>query len=322
MQKTKGFIETLILVVVFIILWKSGILDTSFELLLLIATFTCLIGFLSEHFYFKKKRMVKAKEYEEKELKDNENLKNNGIDRKELIEEEKKEILKRPVFLDWTADLFPLIFVIFIIRSFFFEPFTIPSGSMMPTLIAGDNIIVNKFSYGFRLPVIDTKLTSGNDVKRGDIIVFHYPLDPKINYIKRAIGLPGDVIEYKNKDLFLNGKKVDRVSMENYTYPKEHIINAQYKENLDGVEHRILIDNNISGTISKVMSESAAKNCEYDVEYVKCVVPQGEYFMMGDNRDGSLDSRYWGFVPDKNLVGKAIFIWSNFGNMSRVGNIS
>lgn len=321
MQKSNGIIETILLVGGFIFLWKSGLLDTSFELLLLVSTILCLIGFIAEHVYFRKKRVLKAKEYEEKELKENELLKNKGIDRKELIEEEKKNILKVPKFLDWTTDLFPLIFVIFIIRSFFFEPFTIPSGSMMPTLIAGDNIIVNKSEYGFRLPVIGTKLTNGSDVKRGDIIVFHYPLEPKINYIKRAIGLPGDIIEYKEKELFLNGEKINRVTMENYKYPKESILNLQFKENLAGVEHRILIDPNLSGTISKVMSESAAKNCEYGVEYIKCVVPQGEYFMMGDNRDGSLDSRYWGFVPDKNLVGKAMYIWSNFSDMSRLGSI-
>ena len=323
MQKSSGIVETVVLVIGFVFLWKSGLLDTSFELILLILTTLCLIGFIAEHTYFKKKRVLAAENYETKELKENEALKaSNGIDRKKQIEEEKKNILKRPKFLDWTADLFPLIFVIFVARSFLFEPFTIPSGSMMPTLIAGDNIIVNKFAYGFRLPVVDTKINEGGGVKRGDIVVFHYPLDHKVNYIKRAIGLPGDVIEYKNKELFVNGEQISKVAMENYNYPHEPIVNLQYKENLTGVEHRILIDPNLSGTITKVMSESASKNCQYDVEYIKCVVPSGEYFMLGDNRDGSLDSRYWGFVPEENLVGKAVYIWSNFGNMSRAGSIS
>ena len=321
MEKSNGFKETVFLVVVFIILWKSGFLDTSFEIILSLGTFLCFIGFVAEHTYFKKKRIEKAKIYKEEETKANESLKTNGVNREQIIEEKTKDILKRPKYLDWTSDLFPLVFVIFIIRSFIVEPFTIPSGSMMPTLIKGDNILVSKYSYGVKLPVVWNTLIGGSDVKRGDIVVFHYPLEPRVNYIKRAIGLPGDTIEYKNKELFINGTKIVEEKMEDYTYPKEPKVTLQFNENLLGVNHRILIEPNASGTITKVLSKSASDNCEYAEEYVKCVVPKNEYFMMGDNRDGSLDSRYWGFVPEKNLVGKAFYIWSNWGDMSRFGSI-
>lgn len=321
MKKSNGIIETVILVAIFLVLWKTGVLDASFEILLMSATIICGIFFVAEYLYFKKNRLKKAQEYFDKENKENEILKENGIDRTKIIEETFKEMKEQPSWLDWTAGLFPIIFIIFIARSFLYEPFTIPSGSMMPTLIKGDNILVNKYHYGLRLPVFDNKLTEGNKVERGDIIVFHYPLEHNVNYIKRAVGLPGDVIEYKNKELFINGEQIKREQMDNYQYPVEPVINLQFKENLGGVEHRILIDPNVSGTVKEVLTPKVLDYCEYAEEHIKCVVPENHYFMLGDNRDGSSDSRYWGMVPDKNLVGKAVYLWSNFGDMSRVGSI-
>lgn len=321
MKRSSGIYESIILIGLFYILWKFGLLDANFEKILMLATFICGIGFIAEKAYFKKKRQQIAKEYEVKETQENNELKTNGVNREEIIKEKTKEILEQPKYLEWTAGLFPVLIIIFIVRSFIVEPFNIPSGSMMPTLIEGDNILVKKYEYGLRVPVFNTQITEGNKVKRGDIIVFHYPMEPNIKYIKRAIGLPGDTIEYKNKELFVNGEKINRTQMENYKYPRINKTTLQFKEKLGDVEHQILIEPEASGTVTRLLKDDFLKNCKYDEDYIKCVIPEKSYYMMGDNRDASLDSRYWGFVPEENLVGKAVAIWSNFSDMSRVGSI-
>jgi signal peptidase I len=217
-----------------------------------------------------------------------------------------------PVLVEYARSFFPIVLIVLLIRSFIAEPFRIPSGSMMPTLLVGDFILVNKFTYGIRLPVINKKVLELNEPKRGDIVVFRYPKDPSVDYIKRVIGLPGDRIVYHNKQLTINDRPVKQVSLGRYQGlgQGEDMTGAEeLLEDLTGVEHSILI-----------------RNGAPTVEFVY-VVPEGHYFAMGDNRDNSNDSRYWGPVPEANLVGKAFFIWMSWDwqnkgvDFARIGTV-
>jgi signal peptidase I len=202
-----------------------------------------------------------------------------------------------PVLVEYARSFFPIVLIVLLLRSFIAEPFRIPSGSMMPTLLVGDFILVNKFTYGIRLPVINKKIIELNEPKRGDIVVFRYPKDPSVDYIKRIVGVPGDKIVYHNKQLTINGVPAKQVSIGRYqgVGQGEDMTGAEeLSEDLTGVEHDILIRNGVP-----------------TVEFAY-VVPEGNYFAMGDNRDNSNDSRYWGPVPEANLVGKAFFIWMSW----------
>ena len=212
---------------------------------------------------------------------------------------------KDPILVEYSKSFFPVILLVFFIRSFIAEPFKIPSGSMMPTLLAGDFILVSKFSYGIRVPILNYTMIEVDKPKRGDVFVFHYPPKPSIDYIKRVVGLPGDVIEYKSKTLYINDKKIEQTFVDKYPYVMNeihHIEAKEFKEALDNVNHSILI-HDLPG------------------ENFKFEVPQGHYLAFGDNRDNSADSRVWGFVPEHNLVGRAFFIWFNFGEIKRIGTI-
>jgi signal peptidase I len=214
-----------------------------------------------------------------------------------------------------------VILAVFLLRSFLVEPFKIPSGSMMPTLLTGDLILVNKFTYGLRLPVINTKITEGTPPARGDVMVFRYPPKPSMDYIKRVIGLPGDEVAYLNKKLTINGQPVSKQPVPEYFDEEAMRYLKQYSEDLGGKQHMLLNDEGRRAGLSEaeIMAFPYQENCRYSVEGVVCKVPSGHYFMMGDNRDNSLDSRYWGFVPDKNIVGRAFFVWMNFGDLKRIG---
>ncbi len=212
---------------------------------------------------------------------------------------------KDPILVEYSKSFFPVILLVFFIRSFVAEPFKIPSGSMMPTLLAGDFILVSKFSYGIRVPILNYTMIEVDKPKRGDVFVFHYPPKPSIDYIKRVVGLPGDLIEYKSKTLYINDKKIEQTFVDKYPYVMNeihHIEAKEFKEALGNVNHSILI-HDLPG------------------ENFKFEVPQGHYLAFGDNRDNSADSRVWGFVPEHNLVGRAFFIWFNFGELKRIGTI-
>tara|TARA_B100000902_G_scaffold375057_1_gene404640 strand:+ start:792 stop:1535 length:744 start_codon:yes stop_codon:yes gene_type:complete len=210
---------------------------------------------------------------------------------------------KPPLIIEYGKSFFPILLAVFIIRSFIVEPFKIPSGSMMPTLISGDFIVVNKFSYGIRFPVWNKVLINLGKPNRGDVFVFHYPEDPSIDYIKRVIGLPGDEIRYENKELFINGEIINKIFLGKYSYTfneNEMLEASEFIETLDNSNYSILVHD--------IPSENYKFN-----------VPEGHYFAMGDNRDNSSDSRVWGFVSDELLVGKAFFIWLNFSEFNRIG---
>jgi signal peptidase I len=236
------------------------------------------------------------------------------------VAEAKAKLLMQPWWLDWTAGLFPVILIVFLLRSFLFEPFKIPSGSMIPTLLVGDLILVNKFHYGVRLPVLNKKIIDNHPVQRGDVMVFRYPVDPRVDYIKRVVGIPGDEITYVNQQLSVNGQVVERKSLGDF-YDEDSLRYApMFSEHLGDVDHKMLTDprrQTYYGPEPKTFPMH--ENCRYTAEGVTCKVPAGHYFMMGDNRDNSQDSRFWGFVPDENIVGRAFFVWMNLGNVGRIG---
>ncbi|MEZ5707179.1 MAG: signal peptidase I [Burkholderiaceae bacterium] len=232
----------------------------------------------------------------------------------------REKILRQPWWLDWTAGLFPVILVVFVLRSFLFEPFKIPSGSMIPTLRVGDLILVNKFHYGLRMPVFNTKILSNHEPQRGDVMVFRFPPQPSLDYIKRVVGVPGDEVAYLNKTLTINGQPVPKQPMPDFFEKQGMTYVKQFAEVQNGHHYNTLNDEARPAFVQNPSDFEFKKNCRYSVEGVVCKVPPGHYFMMGDNRDDSLDSRYWGFVPEANIVGKAFFVWMNFGDLSRIGS--
>ena len=215
-----------------------------------------------------------------------------------------------------------MILIVFVLRSFVFEPFKIPSGSMIPTLLVGDLILVNKFTYGLKLPVANTRLTAGRPVERGDVVVFRYPPKPSMDYIKRIVGVPGDQVAYLNKQLFVNGQAVPTTAVSDFFDESAMEYFKQFEEKLADTPHRLIVDGRRPAFVSGADDFPYKDQCHYTVEGVTCKVPEGHYFAMGDNRDNSLDSRYWGFVPDANVVGRAFFVWMNFGDLKRIGSFN
>jgi signal peptidase I len=282
--------------------WYTGRLEGNFALLLFTAVAVTGVYWLAELLYFKRARATSPP--------------------RPGYPEDTAVNTQQPWWLDWTAGLFPVILVVFLLRSFLFEPFKIPSGSMIPTLQIGDLILVNKFHYGVRLPVINKKLTDGTPVARGDVMVFRYPPKPSLDYIKRVIGLPGDKIAYLNKTLTINGQPIAKNALPDYFDEDQMVYSKLFEEKIDGKTLRLLNNERRPAGWNEADTEANypnKQNCQYSELGVTCTVPAGHYFMMGDNRDNSLDSRYFGFVPDANIVGRAFFVWMNFGNLKRIG---
>jgi len=228
---------------------------------------------------------------------------------RKLVEGEK---VPEPLITEYARSFFPVFFIVLLLRSFLFEPFRIPSASMMPTLLIGDFILVNKFDYGIRLPVLNNKIIANNTPERGDIVVFRYPEDPSIPFIKRVVGLPGDHLEYRDKSIYINEIEIKQEILGRYQGQGagRSMDGVSWREEqLDAVNHQILVD-------------PSRPSLELET-----FVPDGHYFVLGDNRDNSKDSRYWGFVPDENLVGHAFMIWMNWDSKNggidwkRIGTI-
>ena len=213
------------------------------------------------------------------------------------------ERAKEPLIVEYSRSFFPIILIVLILRSFLVEPFRIPSGSMMPTLRDGDFILVNKFAYGIRLPVINKKIIDLGNPERGDVVVFRYPENPSVDYIKRVVGVPGDHIAYRDKRLYVNGNKL--------TYEDLGVYEGQgVGISMSGAN---LLAEHLSNESHKVLLERSHYERRYDCMIGnEFTVPEGKYFVMGDNRDNSNDSRFWCAVPDENLVGKAFLIWMNW----------
>lgn len=227
---------------------------------------------------------------------------------------------KEPWWIEYPKSFFPVILIVFVLRSFIVEPFRIPSGSMIPTLQVGDFILVNKYTYGIRLPIVNRKIIDINEPARGDVMVFRYPDDPSFDYIKRVVGLPGDRVAYINKRLSINGVPVPVKPAQDYLHRERLSYSSQYIESLGDAQYSVLNDKDAPASVPFVKQFPFRNNCTYNADGFVCNVPAGHYFLMGDNRDNSSDSRVWGFVPERNIVGKAFFIWFNFSDLGRIGS--
>ena len=228
-----------------------------------------------------------------------------------------------PAWVEYAASFFPVLLVVFLLRSFVAEPFKIPSSSMRPTLEVGDFILVNKFTYGLRLPIVEQKVVPLSDPQRGDVVVFRYPVNPSQDFIKRVVGVGGDVVKYEDKKLTVNGQPLPQVKDGTYSYLEN--LRFETLERFDETAHPAAGDKTYTigqnPQAAPVYPQNVRPfpnrdNCDYNDRGFTCRVPAGHYFMMGDNRDNSDDSRYWGFVPDDHIRGKAFFIWFNWDDIS------
>jgi signal peptidase I len=242
-----------------------------------------------------------------------------------LLRAKRAEGVPEQWWVEYAKSFFPVILAVFFIRSFLIEPFKIPSGSMIPTLQVGDFILVNKFTYGVRLPIINQKIVQINNPSRGDVMVFHYPENPSVDYIKRVVALPGDIVEYRNKKLFINEVEQPQVLAGDYNYVEtglNFVHTQRYQETLGERKHELLVNPDMPVLrLDSVIHFAGDDGCVYADNGLRCKVPEGNYFMMGDNRDNSRDSRYWGFVPDNQIVGRAFFVWMNFSELKRIGSL-
>ena len=260
-------------------------MDIDFSIVLVSLVAFCGALWLIDSLLFKKARLMAVENY-------------NRIQAKGRKEEEVaaavEEILKEPLVIEYAKSFFPVLVIVLILRSFLIEPFQIPTGSMIPTLEVGDFILVNKYAYGVRLPIIGTKILGVEDPDRGEIIVFIPPHENKY-YIKRVIGLPGDTVRYEDKNLYINGELISKDYVESIMVETSigDLPGVLYRETINGVEHS-------TQNIDAVGRQRARTTW---------VIPNGHYFMMGDNRDNSSDSRVWGTVPNENVVGKAVAVW-------------
>lgn len=229
-----------------------------------------------------------------------------------------KELSKEPFWVKYIANNFLLLLFVLVFRTFLFESFMVPSRSMVPTIIPADFLAVSKHSYGIRLPLMDHDLISFAPPKAGEIVVFKHPLTPEIHYVKRVIGIPGDVISYLDKRLTVNGTLLDVFPKGKFQNDKKDYLSDLFLEKINGITHEMIIDKESLSKIVNAEQYPMKDNCKYLENGVVCTVPKDNYFVMGDNRDNSLDSRVWGFVPQSNIIGEASFIWLNPADLTRI----
>ncbi len=305
----------------YVLAMMGGQLPTDFALFLLLCTLVSGAYYAGEAFSFAPQR--RARTAAALEEFDQRNRAARAADAG-AVERERaayaERLATRPWWVEYTAGFFPVITLVFLLRSFLFEPFRIPSGSMIPTLQVGDLILVNKFQYGIRLPVINRTLIPLGTPQRGDVMVFRYPLDPSQDYIKRVVALPGDTIEYARHKLLVNGVEVPSRPIDRYFDPARVQTYDQAVEHLGRVDHRTIFLDGDGIQAHPLLQHTNPDACTYQDGGVRCTVPPASYFVMGDNRDNSEDSRFWGFVPDRNIVGHAVFIWMNFNDVGRIGS--
>ena len=267
-------------------------MNFDFSLLLVIATLSTGVVVFIDNLFFANKRKKRLHEQETELI--NTLAKRKGKKKHDSPDLEKLRKKQLPIVVDYSRSLFPVLFLVLIARSFFFEPYQIPSGSMLPTLRIGDFILVNKFTYGVRLPVANVKIFPGIQPKRGDVLVFRAPFEPHVNFIKRVVGIPGDNIEIVNNILYINGTRTPQGMMPHDSIQQQYPGYSIFQEKLDDATHLIL------------------KGDYYSTSDGRWTVPENSYFVLGDNRGNSHDSRFWGFVPDDFVVGKAVYVWMHW----------
>jgi signal peptidase I len=305
---------------VYVLAMIGGQVPTDFALFLFVCTAVSGVYFAAEALLFaprRREQTVRALLEFDRRNKPAQGARPEALAKERAALQE--EMSRRPWWVEYTAGFFPVIALVFVLRSFLFEPFRIPSGSMIPTLQVGDLILVNKYQYGIRLPVLNRTIVELGHPERGDVMVFRYPHQPTQDYIKRVVGLPGDVVDYHDRRLTINGVPVAMRQIAPYFDPSRVQSFQQYIETLGKVEHRVIFSEGEGTPIHPALQHTDRSACVYSAGGVTCTVPPESYFVMGDNRDNSEDSRYWGFVPDRNIVGRAFFIWMNFGNVGRIG---
>lgn len=260
-------------------------MNIDFSLVLVILVGVCGVLWLLDSLLLKKPRMAAIADFEQGPAKSL---------REEQVTAKLEELSREPAVIEYAKSFFPVLLIVLVLRSFLVEPFQIPTGSMIPTLKVGDFILVNKYAYGVRLPVIGTKIIDVADPQRGEVMVFIPPHENKY-YIKRVIGLPGDTVRYEEKNLYVNGEAIDKEFVEDILVDTEigDLAGSLYNETIGGIEH------------ATQHIDAAGRNRVRTT----WVIPNGHYFMMGDNRDNSSDSREWGPVPEEDIVGKAIAVW-------------
>ena len=251
-------------------------MSINFPLILVLGTFLTGLIWLVDVFVLRPRRKIASEQARGK------------LEPGQAADSAADDLMREPVVVEYAISFFPVLAIVLVLRSFLFEPFQIPTGSMIPTLLVGDFILVNKFSYGIRLPVIGTKIFEVDEPKNGDVMVFVPPHEDEY-FIKRVIGIPGDRVRYQDKTLYINDEKQSQEFVAQIPPDKPRYL--VYEETLGGVEHLI------------------HRNPYRDTRSLEWVIPEGYYFMMGDNRDQSSDSRYWGLASEENIVGKAIAVW-------------
>ncbi len=284
-------------------------MNIDFPTVLVVASFVSGMIWLLDTLLFASQRRIDA----ENEAKAQSKLSAEGAAKDEITEPIAEIHVKEPLIVEYARSFFPVIFAVLILRSFIAEPFRIPSGSMMPTLLVGDFILVNKFAYGLRLPSINKKVVDISLPERGDVIVFRYPKEPSVDYIKRTIGIPGDTISYHNKILKVNGEILPQVQVGRYLGVGSGIGQTGWTTSIESNGEKEYA----------ILRNPRAPNMPAGCQVLRpgtITVPEGHYFVMGDNRDNSNDSRCWGFVPEENLVGKAFAIWMHWDS-GRAGAI-
>jgi len=290
----------------------------NFALILFLLTAVTGAAWLLDKLFFERRRRERAQE-----AVANFDLQRGGAATPSQRAEVESAAMREPSWVEYSKAFFPVLMIVFLLRSFLAEPFKIPSSSMRPTLEVGDFILVNKFVYGIRLPVLEKKIIPLSDPKRGDVVVFRYPVNPSQDFIKRVVGLGGDVVEYRDKRLMVNGEPWPETPDGSYSYLEGLRFDTleRMHESTDAAagarEHMIGINPQALPVYPmNVRNFPGRENCDYNERGFKCRVPAGQYLMMGDNRDNSDDSRYWGFVPDDHIRGKAFFIWFNWDDIA------
>ena len=267
----------------------------NFALILFLLVLVTFVAWLADRFVFKPRREASARQalaQFDARMGAAGAEPGPGADEREAL---RLRLERQPIWLEYSAGLFPVIFVVFLLRSFVAEPFKIPSESMLPTLFVGDLILVNKYTYGVRLPVINTKVVELGSPQRGDVMVFRYPPDPTVDYIKRVVAIPGDTLRYADGRLSINGQQVPLASAGEFEDRRRLLIYPQFSETLGNIPHKVLTELNKSSRIEPMGRFPHFDRCNYRGTSIECTVPQGHYFVMGDNRENSLDSRFWGF---------------------------